>query len=218
MDLLLYIYALPLHSYHLARYICFNRRNVTVSDHETETILNRNLFNILCTRSQCKAIQREEAETVEEDRRKKKTHTHQLRICVDVGTQSGEFNWTKYTTANSSAHANGTNEYMSSLYAVCYWEITIRAFQFDNDFSALCSCFSNICLAMFHLDLLHLQRNVSNGFNLLKTVCRRNIFESFPPPYHYSMHHARTGKNIMQFMISACIIHTQREREAEHKT
>lgn len=33
---------------------------------------------------------------------------------------------------------------------------------------------------MFHLDLLHFQRNVSNVFNLLKTVCRRHIFDVIP--------------------------------------
>lgn len=72
---------------------------------------------------------------------------------------------------------------------------------------------------MFHLDLLHFQRNVSNVFNLLKTVCRRHIFESFPPSQR--QHAPCTHReNIMQFVISACITHTEWEgqRAGEHET
>lgn len=184
------------------------------SDHETETILNRNLFYILCVRLPWQKTWQGSSNTKvkhSSSSNNNKRAQQQQQHNIPISSHTHRHSRIKWVELNNKfkCSCQWHNEYLSSLHAVDFEKshsvIWNSAMIFRHSVVVV---FHLLLSAMFHLDLLQFQRNVSNVFNLLKTVCRRHIFESFPPPYHW--HAPCTHReNTMQFVISVCITHTR---------
>lgn len=131
------------------------------SDHETETILNRNLFDILCVRLpwqktwQGSSNTKVEHSSSSSSNKRAQQYTHKF---VYAQTQPHKMSWTEQQIQVLMPMAQ---RILVKPARSWFWEITFGHLKFGNDFSAFCGgCFSSFTFG-----------HVSSRFIAFSTQC-----------------------------------------------